>query len=233
MAEAEAEGRHQPVHPTQPAPLLWHVRGAPLSTTARSGGRQSSSFMSALGGGGRRQQSQRRRRRRLGGHSRASPPYLRRVAAPLPRVLWRPMDHFCCPPPLPAPPLPPHSGCAECDATVARPTRTLLPHKPDTPITNKPTNHDHTQIHRRNTCTYMLNMVQHARGCIADGARSSFGPLTVLVANSQNARFGPGNGSKHHPTTKAARTRREIVTYSIILFHLRAFALARTCVFAP
>lgn len=63
--------------------------------------------------------------------------------------------------------------------------------------------------------------------------RSSFGPLTVLVANSQNARFGPENAGKHHAITKAPRTRREIVTYSIILFHLRAFALARTCLFAP
>jgi hypothetical protein len=62
---------------------------------------------------------------------------------------------------------------------------------------------------------------------------SSFGPFTVLVANSQNARFGHENDGKHHPTIKASRTRREIVTYSIILFHLRAFALARTCLFAP
>ena len=132
VAEAVAEGRHRPVHPTQPAPLLRHDEGASLSTTARSRGWRRSPFVSAPCSGGGLQQSQRRRRWR-GGDSRPAPSHLRRVAAPSPRVLWRPMEHFCCPPPLPAPPLPPHSGCAECDATLARPARPPLPLQSDTP----------------------------------------------------------------------------------------------------
>jgi hypothetical protein len=232
VAEAEAQSWHRSLHPTQPAPLLWRDEGASLSTIMQSRGRQRSSFMSALGGGGRRQQSQ----RRGGGcasHSRRPPAHLWRAASPSPRVLWRPMGDFCCPRPLLAPPLPPHAGGAGCDATLARPTRPLLPHQSDTPVPRTATDHNHTTIHRRKACTLYSNTFQHARGCIADGARSSFGPLTVLVAKGQNGRFGAANTSKHHSSIKAPRTRGEYVTYSIILFHLRAFALARTCPFAP
>ena len=64
VAAAEAEGRHRPVHATQPAPLLRHDGGAPLSTTARSRGWRRPPFMSALGGGGGRQLAAARRRRR-------------------------------------------------------------------------------------------------------------------------------------------------------------------------
>ena len=86
VAAAAAEGRHRPVHATQPAPRLRHDGGAPPSTTARSRGWRRPPFMSALGGGGGRQQSQ-RRGGGGGGHSGGSLPHLRRVAAPSTRVL--------------------------------------------------------------------------------------------------------------------------------------------------
>ena len=71
-AAAGTHGCHRPLRSTQPAPLLRHDGGAPLSTTARSRGWRRPPFMSALGGGGGRQQSQ-RRGGGGGGHSSGSP----------------------------------------------------------------------------------------------------------------------------------------------------------------
>lgn len=196
-AAAGTHGCHRPLRSTQPAPLRTDGGGAPLSTFAVPAGPQRSAFMSApcggaggcsRGGGGGAG----------GAHSRPPCGCLRRVAPRSPRVLWRPTEHFRCAIPRRPPPLPPHSGGAECDAEVARPPRPLLPFQSDTPVPTTATTHKHTHIHRRNICTIHLNTSQHARVCVADGAQSSFGTAPFRLQRDKTLGFGPKTAPNIH-----------------------------------
>ena len=192
-----AEGPDRWLHSTHSAPLRTDGVGAPLSTSAVPAGPQQSSFVSTpCGGAGG---CSRGGSGGAGGaHSRSPCGCLRRLAARSPRVLWRPMEHFRCAIPRRPPPLPPHSGRAECDDKVARPPRPPLPFQSDTPRATSTTCHKHTRSHRRNTCTIHLNTSQHARGCIADGAQSSFGTAPLWLRRDKTLSFGPETAPNIH-----------------------------------
>jgi hypothetical protein len=196
-AAAGTHACHRSRNSTHSAPPLRLDREAPLSTFAVPAGPQRSSFVSATCGGAGG--CSRGRSGGVGGaHSRSPCGCLRRVAARSPRVLWRPMEHFRCAIPRRPPPLPPHSGHAECDAKVARPPRPPLPFQSDTPHATCTAYHKHTRKHRRNTCTIHLNTCQHARVCIADGAQSSFGTAPLWLRRDKTLCFGPETAPNIH-----------------------------------